>query len=105
VPNSAQHAAGRTLTDQLPADEVVMFGDVVHLTHAVRPVGCSLPKEVRVAVEQSSGRDRLNVHGAIEFETGKTAMRHVLTVDAVSTIILLMAIEATYPGKRLVHPS
>jgi hypothetical protein len=30
-------------------------------------------------------------------------MRDVLTVDAVSTIMLLMAIEAMYPGKRLVH--
>jgi hypothetical protein len=54
-------------------------------------------------VEQSSGRDRLNVHGAIDLETGKTAMRDVLTVDAVSTIMLLMAVEAMYPGKRLVH--
>ena len=36
-------------------------------------------------------------------KTGKTAMRDVLTVDAVSTIMLLMAIEAMYPGKRLVH--
>jgi hypothetical protein len=80
-----------------------MFGDAVHPTHAVRPVGCWAPKEVRVAVEQSSGRDRLNVHGAIDLETGQTAMRDVLTVDAVSTIMLLMAIEAMYPGKRLVH--
>ena len=91
------------LLNRLPADEVVMFGDAVHPTHAVRPVGCWAPKEVRVAVEQSSGRDRLNVHGAIDLETGKTAMRDVLTVDAVSTIMLLMAIEAMYPGKRLVH--
>jgi transposase len=91
------------LLNQLPADEVVMFGDAVHPTHAVRPVGCWAPKEVRVAVEQSSGRDRLNVHGAIDLETGKTAMRDVLTVDAVSTIMLLMAIEAMYPGQRLVH--
>ena len=90
------------LLNQLPADEVVMFGDAVHPTHAVRPVGCWAPKEVRVAVEQSSGRDRLNVHGAIDLETGRTAMRDVLTVDAVSTIMLLMAIEAMYPGKRLV---
>jgi hypothetical protein len=30
-------------------------------------------------------------------------MRDVLTVDAVSTIMLLMTIEAMYPGKRLVH--
>ncbi len=72
-------------------------------THAVRLVGCWAPKEVRVAVEQSSGRDRLNVHGAIDLETGKTARRDGLTMDAVSTIMLLMAIEAMYPGKRLVH--
>ena len=48
-------------------------------------------------------RTCLNVHGAIDLETGKTAMRDVLTVDAVSTIMLLMAIEAMYLGKRLVH--
>ncbi len=30
-------------------------------------------------------------------------MRDVLTVEAASTIMLLMAIEAMYPGKRLVH--
>ena len=91
------------LLNQLPADEAVMFADAVHPTHAVRPVGCWAPKEVPVAVEQSSGRDRLNIHGAIDLETGKTVMRDVLTVDAVSTIMLLMAIEAMYPGKRLVH--
>ena len=91
------------LLNRLPADEAVMFGDAVHPTHAVRPVGCWVPKELRVAVEQSSGRDRLNVHGAIDLETGRTAMRDVLTVDAVSTIMLLMAIEAMYPAKRLVH--
>jgi hypothetical protein len=91
------------LLSQLPADEVVMFGDAVHPTHAVRPAGCWAPKEVRVAVEPSSGRDRLDVHGAIDLETGKTAMRDVLTVDAVSTIMLLMAIEAMYTGKQLVH--
>jgi len=98
------------LLNQLSADEVVMFGDAVHPTHAVRPVGCWAPKELRVAVEQSSGRDRLNVPPrlrkgrlAIDLETGKTAMRDVLTVDAVSTIMLLMAIEAMYPGRRLVH--
>ena len=28
------------LLNQLPADEVVMFGDAVHPTHAVCPVGC-----------------------------------------------------------------
>jgi transposase len=54
-------------------------------------------------VEQSSGRDRLNIHGAIDLETGQTVMKDVLTVDALSTIMLLMAVEAMYPGMRLIH--
>jgi hypothetical protein len=34
----------------------VLFGDAVHPTHAVRPVGCWGPKDLPVAVSQSSGR-------------------------------------------------
>jgi transposase len=91
------------LMTQIDADEAVVFADAVHPTHAVRPVGCWGPKDVPVALEQSSGRDRLNIHGAIDLETGQTVMKDVLTVDAMSTIMLLMAIEAMYPGMRLVH--
>jgi transposase len=94
------HAA---LMNQLSADEAVIFADAVHPTHAVRPVGCWAPREVPVAVEQSSGRDRLNIHGAIDLETGQTIMRDVLTVDAMSTIMLLMAIETRYPAIRWIH--
>ncbi len=92
-----------SLMNQLPADEAVIFADAAHPTHAVRPVGCWAPKEVSVAVEQSSGRDRLNIHGAIDLETGQTVVKDVLTVDALSTIVLLMAIEAMYPDMRFIH--
>ncbi|MGO9997281.1 MAG: hypothetical protein ACLPKW_05965, partial [Acetobacteraceae bacterium] len=78
--------------------EAVMFADAVHPTHAVRAVGCWAPKEI---LTQSSGRERLNIHGAIDLETGNTRMLDVLVVNAASTIMLLMAIEAMYPGKRL----
>ena len=91
------------LLNQMPDDESVIFADAAHPTHTVRPVGCWGPKDIPVAVEQSSGRDRLNIHGAIDLETGKTVMKDVLTVDAVSTIMLLMAIEAMFPDKRLLH--
>jgi transposase len=91
------------LMNRIFADEAVIFADAVHPTHAVRPVGCWAPKEVPVAVEQSSGRDRLNIHGAIDLETGQTIMKDVLTVDALSTILLLTAIETMYPGMRLIH--
>ena len=55
--------AYETLMNTLPTDEAVMFADAVHPTHAVRPVGCWAPKETKVAVDQTSGRKRMNIHG------------------------------------------
>ena len=77
------------LMNQLEADEAVMFADAVHPTHAVRPVGCWAPKDMPVAITQTSGRHRLNIHGAINLETGNTRMLEVVTVNAISTIMLL----------------
>lgn len=91
------------LLNSLADDEAVMFADAVHPTHEVRPSGCWAPKGSKVAIEQTSGRDRLNIHGAIDLETGNTRMIEVLTVDAASTIALLMAIEIMYPLKRWIH--
>ena len=44
-----------------------------------------------------------NIHGAVDLETGQTIMKDVLTVDALSTILLLTTIEAMYPGMRWIH--
>jgi transposase len=95
--------AYETLLKTLPDDKAVMFTDAVHPTHGARPVGCWAPKEVKVAVDQTSGRDRLNIHGAIDLETGRTRMIEVVTVGAMSTIALLVAIEAVYPAMRIIH--
>ncbi len=57
-------------------------------------------------MEHGSGiRDRLNVHGAIDLETGKTAMHDVLTVDAVRAIVLtqIRRSRPLYTGRQLVH--
>jgi hypothetical protein len=96
-------AAYEALLNRLEADEAVLFGDAVHPLHEVRPVGCWAPKETAIAVQQTSGRDRLNVHGAINLETGQTSMIEAASVDAISTIRLLMAIAAAYPNKRIIH--
>ncbi len=45
----------------------------------------------------------MNIHGAIDLETGQTRIREVLTVDAMSTIAFLTAIEALYLAKRLIY--
>ena len=95
--------AYENLLNTLGDDEAVLFTDAVHPTHAVRPAGCWAPKDAKVALEQSSGRQRLNIHGAIDLETGATRMIEATTIDALSTIALLMAIALMYPTKRLIH--
>lgn len=91
------------LLNSLSPDEAVVFADAVHPTHAARTVGCWAPKAENLAIAQTCGRQRLNIHGAIDLETGKTAMIEVETVDAASTIKLLEAIEAMYPLLAMVH--
>ena len=91
------------LLNGLQADDVVLFADAVHPLHEVRPMGCWAPAATKLAIQQTSGRDRLNVHGAIDLETGRTCMLESASVDALSTIRLLIAISAAYPDKRLIH--
>jgi transposase len=91
------------LLNSLGDNEAVLFADAVHPTHAARPVGCWAPKQDKLAIEQTSGRQRINIHGAIDLETGQTRMIDVETVDAASTITLLEAIEALYPLLALIH--
>ena len=80
------------LLNNLGNDEAVLFADAAHPTHEVRPAGCWAPKDAKVALEQTSGRQRLNIHGAIDLETGATRMIEATTIDALSSIALLIAI-------------
>jgi transposase len=96
-------ASYEKLLNSLADDEAVLFVDAVHPTHAVRPAGCWAPAGAKLAVEQASGRQRINIHGAIDLENGQTRMIEVETVDAVSTVKLLASIEALYPMLAPIH--
>ena len=61
-----------SLLNSLADNEAVLFADAVHPTHAARPAGCWAPKQEKLAVEQTSGRERINIHGAIELASGQT---------------------------------
>ncbi len=90
------------LLNSLADNEAVLFADAVHPTHAARPAGCWAPRQEKLAIEQTSGRERINIHGAIDLATGQTRMIEVVTVDAVSTIRLLESIAALYPMLALI---
>ena len=96
-------AAYEKLQNSLGPDEAVLFLDAVHPTHAARPVGCWAPKEENLAIEQTSGRQRINIHGALNLETGETRMIEAETIDAASTIRLLEALETLYPLLAVIH--
>ena len=91
------------LLNSLPDNEAVVFVDAVHPTHAARPAGCWALVSDNPAIEQTSGRQRINIHGAIDLETGQTRMIKVETVDAASTIRLLESIMAAWPMMALIH--
>jgi transposase len=96
-------ASYEKLLNSLGDDEAVLFADAVHPTHAARPAGCWALKQETLAIEQTSGRERINIHGAIDLQTGQTRMIEALTIDAASTINLLGSIEALYPMLALIQ--
>jgi transposase len=91
------------LLNSLSADEMVMFTDAVHPTYGAQPVGCWAPKVAAVAVEQTTGREQINIQAAIDLETGTTCVQEVESVDAASTIALFAAIEARFPNYRVIY--
>ncbi len=90
-------ASYENIMNSLADNEAVLFVDAVHPTHAALAVGYWAPCEEKLAIEQTSGRQRINIHGAIDPETGQTRMVQAETADALSTIRLLESIEAFYP--------
>ncbi|MGB7965087.1 MAG: IS630 family transposase, partial [Methylocella sp.] len=52
------------LLNSLADTEAVLLADAVHPSHAARPAGCWAPRQEKLAIEQTSGRQRINIHGA-----------------------------------------
>jgi transposase len=95
--------AHEDLRNSLDPDEAVVYVDAVHPTHQSKPAGRWLPRGQRCALPSASGRDRLNLHGAIDLETGQTRIMDVETVDAQSTIALFEALERSHSTMGRIH--
>jgi len=96
-------ASYESVLNGLADDEMVMFADAVHPTYGAQPVGCWAPRRQALAVAQTTGRQHINIQGAIDLESGETCMLNVDTVDAQSTVALLSSIEARFPKRRKIH--
>ena len=91
------------LLNSLDPKDVVLFADAVHPQYRAQAVGCWAPIGDTPAVAQTTGRECLNILGALDLESGKTAIVEVENVNAASVIKLLAAAEAKHPQAERIH--
>ncbi len=84
-------------------DEALYFVDGVHPEHQSRPSHGWIQKGDKVAVRRTSGRQRLNLHGALNLENFHCPIVAAERINAASTIALFEKLEADNPGKRRIH--
>lgn len=91
------------LLTSLPADEAVYFADAVHPEHQSKPAFGWVRKGTNPAIKTTTGRGRINIHGALNLENFDAPFVAPATVDGVSAVQLLAKIEARNPEKRVIH--
>lgn len=86
-----------------PSNIEVLFADAVHPQHNTLAAYGWIKRGEKRELKTNSGRERLNLHGAINAETYQVTMIESKTVNAESTITLLEAIEQAYTAAKEVY--
>jgi transposase len=95
--------AYEALKNDLPDDEAIVFLDAVHPTHMAKTGKVWMKKTDNRHVLSSTGRKRINIHGALNVATGQFNFMNNATVDAYSTVQLLQKLETAYSDKKKIH--
>lgn len=91
------------LKENLKDDEKILFLDGVHPTHNTRKVKCWVKRGENKLVKTNSGRDRLNIQGALEISNEKLDLTSGLfkTLNAETTIEFFDQIQLKYAHLNL----
>lgn len=84
----------RALDGLCPVEQPRYFLDGVHPQHQSHPAYGWFKKGQKIALKSSSGRDRMNIHGALNLENFDCPFVEAETLNADSTIALFEKIEA-----------
>jgi len=86
------------LKENKAEEDVILFMDAVHPQH--NPVMASgwIKQGKDFQICSNTGRQRLNINGAVSLDTLNLVMRYDDTINAQSTIKLFEQIEIAYPG-------
>ena len=87
----------------LADNEAVYFADAVHPEYQSRPAHGWVKKGDKVALRRTSGRRRINLHGALNLENFHCPLVQAERINAASTIALFEKLEADNPEKRRIH--
>ena len=91
------------LRQNLREDETICFADGVHPTHNTQLSYGWIRKGVRKEICSNTGRQRINLSGALDIVEKKVYFQEDLMLNAESTIRFLEKIEQAYPSKKRIH--
>lgn len=91
------------LKKNLSENEVICFIDGVHPTHNTKPTYGWIRKGERKEIPTNTGRQRLNLSGAIDIISKKVLVREDESLNATATIDFLKMIENAYLTAERVH--
>ena len=91
------------LKENKQPDDLIVFMDGVHPQH--NPVmACGwIKRGVEFTIKSNTGRQRLNVNGAVNIDSLETICRFYETINGEATIDLCKAIEQRYPKAGTIH--
>lgn len=89
------------LKEQLEANDQIYFLDATHPTHNTRPSMGWILKGTEKLIKSNTGRDRLNLNGALNGKTHEVVLRDDEKINSISTIKLLDAIQNKHPLGRI----
>jgi len=91
------------LKSNLSGNETICFIDGVHPTHNAKPAYGWIRKGERKELPTNTGRQRLNLSGALDMFSKKVFTREDVTLNAASTIEFLKMLEDAYPKAEKIH--
>ena len=95
--------AYHALKADLPADEVILHIDGVHPTHMAKTGKIWVKRGQKRHIFGNSGRGRLNIHGALNVQTGQFNFMENRVIDAKSTIQLFEKLLLAYGNAKKIH--
>lgn len=89
------------LKSNLESNDQIYFLDATHPTHNTRPAYGWILKGKDKLIKSNTGRDRINLNGALNTKTLEVVIREDNRINSTSTINLLQQLENKHPTGRI----